>query len=270
MSTENVDETATQDPPPAEDQTLTTAEPAEPAGEPDGSEGARQQASARMISTDVLVRELTPLRARNRELENALNEHRRQISEANELIRRLQGNVQETQPHAQPNVPIDQDVEQRALALNFQRDVRRVSEAGMAAYGQQTWDSACRLMDGLGLNSPDFVATVMEVAGRERTHEVFQTIAEDPERAAHLAGMTPMRRIAEISRISEQMTPKSQGSLAAGKSPPRMVSRAPDPAPRINTGTRTAKDWRNDDVSDEEFSRRWDEHMRSRHSGVRR
>lgn len=269
MPPENTEETIAQEaPPPAEEKTPTGTETGEGEGQ-EGNEAEPPRDQPRMIPADVFTKQLGPLRVRNRELENALNEHRRQISEANELIRRLQGG-QGTQQHTEvhQNAAPDQDVEQRAVQLNFQRDARRVSEAGMATYGQEIWDGACRLMDGLGLNSPEFVFTCMEVAGTDRTHELFGAIAEDPERAARIAGMTPVRRLVEISRIAEQMTSKPQGSQA--RPPARTVSRAPDPAPRVNTGTRTAKDWRSDDTSDEEFSKRWEEHMRSRHSAARR
>lgn len=264
-------ETTAHEPPPAEEQTLTSEQTGE--SEPEHSEPESQTPEpVRMIPADVFAREMGPLRQRNRELESAFNEQRRQIAEANELIRRLQqGGDQRImeQPRNQVAPTTDQDVEQRALELNFQRDARRVSEAGLSAYGQQMWDDACKLMDGLGLNSAPFVATVMEVVGTDRTHEVFRAIAEDPERAARIAGMTPMRRIAEISRISEQMPSKIPGQPSAAR-PARTVSRAPEPAPRVNTGTRTAKDWRTDDVSDEEFSRAWDEHQRNRSNSMRR
>lgn len=269
------DESQAHDTPPIEDPTLTGAEPGEGEGSPEQNEAeAQQRDRARLIPADVMVRELTPLRQRNRELENMLNEHRRRLNEADELIKRLNGGRNgEPDPNRSPvnsNVPTDQDIEARAAALNFQRDAVRVSQAGITAYGQQVWDGACRLMEGLGLNTPEFVSTCMEVVGTERTHEVFQAIAEDPERAARIASMPPVRRIAEVSRISEQMANKTtQAPKGDPKPAQRTVSRAPEPAPRVTAGSRTAKDWRSDETTDEEFSKAWDEHMKNR-AGVRR
>jgi hypothetical protein len=261
-STEVIDNQAlgAGDPPPAADPP--------PAPEP----AADPPPSPPMVSRDVLIREVTPLRAKNRELEQALDEHRRQIREQNELLLRLQRGEGDQPPprQAQPEYqPTQADVLQAAAALNFQRDASRVSQSGIDAYGRSNWDDACRLMDTFGLNSTEFVGSVMEIAGSDKTHELFHAIAQDPEKAAQLKDMTPLRRVAEITRMAEKMTAKPAAAAAAEPTvPARTVSRAPAPPPRVDTAASKVLSWQTDQdkMSDEEWSRNWNERMSKRNA----
>lgn len=255
-----------------------------------GEDGGEQQTTEqrRMVPLELMTRELTPLRSKLRESEAALTEHRRQIQEYQELIKQLRGGQQgqgdpgQQTRTQQPAPQVDAEIERRAAQLAFERDTKRISATGINAFGAEAWLNTCGVMDSLGLNSPDFIATIMDVAGTDQTHHVFAAIAKDPERASELAGMTPLRRAAEISRITDQMAKGtqtgtqttqtqtgSQGALGAKGAPGRTVSRTPPPAPRINSGNSTTKNFWDDNVTDEEFSRGWEDHMKSR-TGMRR
>lgn len=248
------------DPPPADPPATPADSPSDPPAPP-----------PRMIPADVLVREVTPLRAKIRESDAALDETRRQLAEARQLIERFQRNGNGSDPATHPAPPqrhteptyTQADIDRRALELNFQRDAAHVSEAGLRSYGAQ-WRDAINIMESFGLNSADFVQSIMDVTGREKAHEVVHAIAAEPERAASLSSMTPARRIAEITRMSERMTAKSSPAAkdapaAAPTAPAKNVSSAPAPAPRVQPSAGHVTDWRSDKASDEDFSRGWEE-----------
>lgn len=261
MSDENtdtiVDPALTADPPPAD-----PPQP-EPSPEP----------QPRMIPADVLVREVTPLRAKLRDSDAALEEHRRQLREANELIARLQSGNKDTPPSPRELETgkqfTQEDVQRAAIELNFQEKARSVFQAGANAYGQKNFQDACNLMETFGLNNADFVASVMEIGGVEKTHEIFHSIAQDPEKVAALAGMSPVQRVREITRIADKMTAKPAAAAEPAAEPPkpaRTVSRAPAPAPRVEPAASKVVDWRTDAASDAEFSKGFDEAFSKRHA----
>jgi hypothetical protein len=233
----------------------------------------------RMIPADVLVREVTPLRAKNRELEAALEEHRRRDRDHQELIARLQRNSNgqadpTPQPRHEPPQQVTQsDIDRRAMELNFQRDASQVSSAGVQAYGGQ-WNDSLNILQSFDLNTPDFISSIMDVAGRDKTHEVVRAITEDPSKAAAMATMSPARRIAEITRISERMATKATtGATPVAKpaepaaSPAKTVSQAPRPAPHVEANTGKTFDWNSKDqdkMSDVEWSKAFNERMHAR------
>ena len=141
---------------------------------------------------------------------------------------------QERQPVRHQEQPREEQsaVQQEAARLLFQRDLQNVSEAGIKAYGP-SWAEAVNLLTRCNANTPEFVASVMEI-DPARTHEIMFEIAKDPERAVSLARMTPVRRAAEITRMS---MPKTDAKPAVDPKPePEVktpVSKAPAPKPAI-------------------------------------
>ena len=254
--------------------------PVEPVGDPPPPVPPRTQ----MVPLEVV----TGLRAKNRELESAAAQARREAQEARELADRLSaravdpnappGTVQPPRPASIVAPPSnDADVDRRAAELLFIRDAHNVSEAGFKTYGQ-TWNESIKALDAYGINSPDFVSSVMEV-DRSRTHEIMHQIAQDGEKAIALAAMSPARRIAEITRISIAMAANTASSTAtppAGTVPPktpvaapvapaRTVSRAPAPPPPIDPGVSRTVDWRSDpNISDADWSKQWNENAAKR------
>ena len=233
--------------------------------------------SPRMIREDVFVREVTSLRGRARETESALEETRRQLRESQELLTRLQRNG--TDPNAppaptprrhEPSQHVSNEIEQKAFELNFQRDMQRVKEAGSRAYGQQTWDESVGLLGSFGLDTGDFVYSIMDVAGIDKSHEVVRELVKDPERLVAIKHMSSARRIAEIARISEKMTaPKLAEPAEPPKPaapPPKTVSRAPEPPPPVQGSASKLFNWDTDQdkLDDGDWSRQFDERLRAR------
>lgn len=161
-----------------------------------------------------------------------------------EIVKRLQA---EPKPAVDPQNPpapvtrttvpttIDQTaVQQEAARQLLQRDLANVSEAGFKAYGQP-WNDAINALNAYGANTPEFVASVIEI-DPAKTHEIMFEIAKDPEKAVTLAKMTPTRRVAEITRMVMAKTAVADKPAADPKvEPPKptAISRAPAPKPAI-------------------------------------
>jgi hypothetical protein len=225
-----------------------------------------------MVPEDVFVREITPLRSRVRETETENERLRRQLRDSTDMLTRLQQKPGDTPatspaPRSEPvTEPPQLDVERRAAEMLFTRDAQRISETAYKAYGQG-WIDSVNLLNSFGLNSGDFVSSVMDVVGSDKTHEVMHAIAQEPEKAAALASMSPARRISEITRISLAMDakPAAPAAPAPPPAPPaRTVSRAPAPPPPVEPSASKPVDWRSDKASDDEFSRGWDENAAKR------
>ena len=161
----------------------------------------------------------------------------------------------------------DSEIDRRAAERVFQRDAQQVSETGFKTYGQG-WVDAVNALNAYGINSSEFVGSVMEI-DRNRAHEIMHAIAQDGEKAIALANMSPARRIAEITKIS--MTP-SEPAVAPPVAPPapaKTVSKAPAPPPPVDPSASKVVDWRSDDASDEDFTKGFNETMKQR-AGLRR
>lgn len=229
----------------------------------------------RMVPEDIMISQITPLRSTLRETENRLAEANRKLREQEELFARMQrGNGSEpaaTPPPAprQPEQQLtDADVTRRAMELNFQRDAQHIIAAGKTTYGED-WNSSVSLLATFGLDTPDFVTSIMEVAGRDKTHEVVRAITADLSIVAAMGAMSPARRIAEITRVSERMNAKPATAVAPAQPvapPARNVSKAPPPAPRVEANASKIPDWNTeqDKMSDAEWSREWNDRWSKR------
>lgn len=247
--------------PPAPDVDALVAEP-EPQPEP--------PPAVRMVSQETLINQVTPLRAKNRELEATAARYQREAEEARAMVERLSrkdGDPPPQAPRAEPQRSVsDQDVESRAAQLVFQREAQSVSQLGAKTYGAE-WGDAVNFLEAVGLNNGEFVSAVMDV-DRANTHQIMHAIAKNPEKAAALASMTPTQRIAEITRISDAMTTSPAGVAPAVPrlaAPTRVVSRAPAPPPPLEPSAQKVVDWRDDKASDAYFSEGWNETMKTRH-----
>lgn len=226
----------------------------------------------------------TGLRAKNRDLEAEIERLRREAADARALAERLSSQPNDPAtppaPRATPATPAandDADVDRRAAAIVLNRDLRNVSESGVRAYGKN-WDNAVNALDAYGVNTPDFLSSVMEISsapGMKSTHEIMFDIAQDGEKAVALAAMTPARRISEITRMAmaasaTATTTETPAPVVPPKPAPKTVSKAPPPAPAVTPSASKVVDWRQDESSDAEFDRGFTEMMEQRAKRGRR
>lgn len=198
----------------------------------------------------------------------------RRAQEAEALAQRLQsGGTQE--PPVRTAVPAPGTAEFNAAVqqvANQQRmaDARNeIVRNGYAAFGSIAFDQSANILNAAGCINDDFLADVLAV-DRTNAHKTLATLAAEPERAASLAQMDSRTRIAELTRMSMTTAVPAANPVApaAGKPvpAPKQVSRAPAPAPAVDPSASKVVDWRSDDVTDEEFSRGFDENQKKRAS----
>lgn len=230
-----------------------------------------------------VISQLTDLRGKAREAEERAQRAEREAAEARQLAERLSRGDKGAPPAPTPapRQPAsgDDEVNRRAAEMVFAQNAQTVSENGVKKFGQG-WVDAVNALNAYGVNSVDFVSSVMEI-DREHTHEIMHAIAQDGEKAMQLAAMSPARRIAEITRISMNMgatAPKADPKTETPPAPkapvaPKQVSKAPAPPPPVEPSGTKVVDWRSDDASEEEFDAGFwknQEERAKRRGGVRR
>lgn len=239
----------------------------DPPADPDPPEPAPKK-------PDPLISTITGLRAKTRDLESENERLRRENADAKALADRLAAGKDPAAPPAAPRVPAapsdDEEIDRRAAQRVFARDAQNVSETGLATYGRG-WADAVSALDAYGVNSPDFVSSVMEIAPG-RVHEIMFQIAQDGEKAIALANMTPAKRAAEITRMSmaapaadtdTKVDPKP-AAPATPKPAAKTVSKAPAPPPPVEPSASKTTDWRADASSDDEFTAGFNDMMAKR------
>jgi hypothetical protein len=76
------------------------------------------------------------------------------------------------------------EVERAAAEMVLRRDAQQISESGNKAYGE-SWANSVRSLETFGLNGSDFIGTIMDIAGCDKTHEIAHEIGRDVEKASN-------------------------------------------------------------------------------------
>lgn len=163
-------------------------------------------------------------------------------------------------------------VRSEAERLRLYEDTVAVKNAGLAVYPD--FNNSLNLLTAVGATEDDFVKDVLAV-DRANAHAIFHKLAQDPEKAAALAGMSSRARIAELTRMTmpaaaaPAVEPAKPAPKAAAAPAPKQVSKAPPPAPPVEPSAVKVVDWRADGSSEEDFQRGWEESMRQRNTARR-
>lgn len=187
----------------------------------------------------------------------------RRASEAEALARRLAANKGDS-PTAEPPAnrqqqPVQGDraaeVRAEAARQRFLEDVNDLRGRGHAEFGP-AFGETIRILAATGADTDDFVSDALAV-GRTEAHKLLATIAKDPERAVALAAMPSRQRIMELTKMTLAAAPRTETETTVA---PKSVvakstaSRAPAPAPRVESGAVTVKGDYSDDMDDAEFT----------------
>lgn len=232
-----------------------------------------------MIPQDVFVREVTPLRAKVRETETALEQANRRLAEQDEMLRRLQ----QPRPPDQPPTPprddrgrfaseppppsnFEEAVRQESFKREFARDTGEVRTAGMAKFTD--FQQTLGVLDALGVTTNQVILDLLS-ADKANAHVILDHLAKNPEKAAAITSMDQGRRIAEFVRMAPLTTAQQTDKPAAPAAPPARVSRAPNPPPPVDPGATKTIDWRSDEADDATFDAGFHEMMKKR-GGARR
>lgn len=262
--------TLTPDPAPVDPAVVAAGDPPPadpPAPEPPADPPAPEPAKAQ--TPKWAIDEITKLRAEKRDADARAEREAAARRDAEALAQRLQNGGKE--PPATPSAPAapsqdqyQRDVETAAARQLMGQDIATVANTGTSEF--RDWNEKTNILAAVGAASPEFVLDVIAV-DKANAHKILYGLANDPEKAAQLASMDPRRRIAELTRIAAvtEKKPAADPKPAAPVAPePKAVSKVPAPKPPMEPLAPAAKDWTADDVSDEEFSRGWDQKYKRR------
>lgn len=202
---------------------------------------------------------------RARAAETRAEKAEREAREAKELLTRLQqagaqpsDRVAPVTSHGPSQDELDKLIDARAEEKRFFAETTAVKNAGLQTYGQQ-FENDLNILTAVGATSNDMVADILAV-DRANAHVTLNKLANDPEKAAILAKMDSRTRIAELTRMTMAQSQPVATAPAKPAVPPKTVSKAPPPPPPVEPTTGTQVDWKTDkNVSDAEWSRKWDE-----------
>lgn len=191
----------------------------------------------------------------------------RRAAEAEALAQRMQRGDQQppiapAQPQVIPPQDLDRLVDQRANEKRFFEETSAVKNAGLQKFGAQ-FENDLNILTAVGATSNEMVADILAV-DKSNAHVLLNQLANDPEKAAVLAKMDTRTRIAELTRLTMASAQPVPIAPAAPKAAPKGVSRAPAPPPPVEPSASKVVDWRSDDVSDQDFSRGWEENAAKR------
>ncbi len=200
------------------------------------------------------------------------------ISEESEARRQAESRAQELQAMlerartapdpantAEPRATDDVETRARQIAqeMSNKDKIRSVISAGVAKF--QDWDERAATLGAAGAASPEFVLDVVSV-DPINAHEILHQLADNPDKAAHLAKMDTRTRTIELVKMSLAATGTAPKPAPTEKPVPaaKQVSKAPPPPPPVDPGASQVVDWRSDKASDADFAKGWDENRKNR------
>ena len=220
---------------------------------------------------DPLISEITKLRAKNREREAENAKLRQEATAARELAERLsRGDKQPSTTETRTPVSDDAEVDRRAEYKVFVRDVNNMRADGIKEFGAKEFQESIGLLESYGAADDNFVSQVMSV-DRVNAHKLLHDLARDPHQAIALVNMDPIRRVAELTRMSIARNPDGtfapKEEVKAPVTPPKQVSKAPAPPPPVQPTSHKTVDFNSpeaDKLSDSEWNKLWDERQQKR------
>lgn len=220
--------------------------------------------------------------AKRQQAETRAEAAERRAAEAEALAARLQTPGTTAAPAAPPATPAtarpattepratQDQIDEAAARQVFARQVNDLNSAGLGTYGSQ-WNDHINVVAAVAPNQQQFfqfVGEVIDVVGRDKAHEILNELGTNPEKAAALTSKTSTQRIAELTRMIMGDGKPAAAPAASAATPAApvktAVSKAPAPAPTLTPAASRETDWRSDDASDADFSRGWEENMKSR------
>jgi hypothetical protein len=179
---------------------------------------------------------------------------------AEALAARLQGDNKVTAPQAPQLDPalIDQAANAKLMAQARQQIIKD----GYSTFTAPKFDEIANILGAVGCVNDEFVADVLAV-DRPNAHKTLALLAAEPETAARLASMDSRSRIAELTRITMAKAAVVEPPAPA-KPAPKLVSKAPAPAPVVEPSASKVVDGYADEATEEQFTAKFNERMKAR------
>ena len=208
--------------------------------------------------------------AARRAAESELEALRKRAADAEALASRLQQGQGGNPPAPHQAPPVDETERQRAIRveaenMRFAEDTADVAARGRAEFGASFQDTigVLNAVTGGGRVLDDLCRDVLAI-DKASAHQILKQIADDPERAANMARMDSRRRIAELTKMSIAATKAADPAPKPNDPPARQVSKAPAPPPPVTPSATKTPAVYSDELSDEEFTRQFNERQAAR------
>ena len=228
---------------------------------------------------DPLINTITGLRQKTRDQDAEIARLRQEAQSARDLAESLARGEQQRSAHSDQSrtaTPDDAEVDRRAEYKLFLRDVNAVRSEGIREYGQEKFAETARLLESYGAADDMFLKQVMSV-DHARAHQLLHDLARDPHLTISLVNMDPIKRVAELTRMS--ISRNQDGTFAAktpdtpaAPAPAKQISKAPAPAPALQPTAHKTVDWRSpesDKMPDDEWFKAWENDERRKARSAR-
>lgn len=196
--------------------------------------------------------------------------------EALALAQRLQAGKEEAAPALRqqppPQADFNSEVQKAAAKQVLYNDIADIDRLGKASLGVP-FVEAVNVLRAVGGTTDEFLSDVLAAVDKRDAPALLSAIAQDPENAANLAQMNSRQRIAELTRMSVAVAakPAEEAVVVPAKvAAPKLVSKAPAPAPVVQPSASKTIDWRSDEASDADFHKGWESHQAERMKSRRR
>lgn len=159
-------------------------------------------------------------------------------------------------------------VREEAANQRFMEESVKVRDAGLSKFPD--FNNSLNILTAIKFTDNEIIKDLMAV-DKENAHVILDALAKDPDRAVSLTKMDARSRTAELTRMSMALAqklapaadpapvPAAAASLAA-----RKVSAAPKPTPALAPVAEDEQPELGDHLSEDEFSRKWDEKFKKR------
>lgn len=225
----------------------------------DKDDEASKKSKSNMVPISRLNAEAAKSRKAARDLEAALAE-----------IERLKGAAGNGDEESKSKVDPAKIREEARAQARLELQIESFLGSGYSSYGKKEFDEVSQIISDLG--APDnFVMIAIEATGSAEggAKAVFALGQEDPEVIESVLKLPPLRMAATLARLANvRVRPKGAAAEDDEDEPaPRKskgapkVSKAPAPVRPVNGHAHASDDEVTDDLSEDEFTRRFDKLM---------
>lgn len=145
---------------------------------------------------------------------------------------------------------------QYAEAEKYNDQCNAVAAAAAQTYSDfnNVWNAAC---ESVGNVPHHVIKDILEVGDKAVQHKILYELAKDHDKFEQFSNMSPTRRVAEITRMSDKLTAPAA---------PKPLSKAPNP-PKPVSATTTQKPFSPNDtqLSEDEWNKRMDDRDRKKY-----
>jgi hypothetical protein len=151
-------------------------------------------------------------------------------------------------------------VRQEAEKIRFTEDCNAIAAAGNAEF--HDFGQTLGILNAVGVTNDDFLMDII-ATDKANAPKIMRALAEDPTRAKQLVNMNSRQRVAELVRMSIPASTTTATAKAANQ-----ISKAPAPRAGIAAVAQRDEGGLSDNISDEEWDRRYEKIKKNAANGA--